>query len=77
MVFTENSYRMVCTPWGVEVKKRLLDRNMKQDDLVKYLNDMGFKITKGHLASLLKGVGTTNRKAEIEAISEYLDIPLQ
>lgn len=77
MIFDEKSYRMVCTPWGLEIKKRLLDRNMRQDELVVYLKGRGFNIQKGQLTNLLKGIGTSNRRAEIEAISELLDIPLQ
>lgn len=77
MVFDKNSYRGTYTPWGLEVKKRLLDRRMLQDDLVQYLKDMGFDITKHHLTNLLKGIGTSKRKAEITAVSKLLDIPLQ
>lgn len=77
MIFDENSYSMTYTPWGVEVKKRLLDRHMKQNELVQYLKDRGFNIEKGHVTNLLKGIGASNRKPEIAAISELLEIPLQ
>lgn len=77
MVFDANSYSMTYTPWGVEVKKRLLDRHMRQDDLVKKLNDKGFNINKSHFTNLLKGIGASSRKAEIEAVSEMLEIPIR
>lgn len=76
MAFNENAYRIQLTPWGKEVKKQLAERNMRQDDIVKYLVDKGFVMRKNILSPMLKGIGTLERRAEIEAISEYLDIPL-
>ena len=37
VAFTEASTRRVLSPWGVEVKKRLIERSLKQDDLVAML----------------------------------------
>lgn len=74
-VFSEESTRRVLSPWGAEVKKRLIDRSLKQDDLVKTLRGRGHDINKSALSNLLYGIGASNRKAEIEAINEVLEIP--
>lgn len=76
MTFDESMVRRQITPWGLEVKKRLLDNNMKQDDLVDKLTNMGFEIEKAHLSNLLYGIGITNRKDEIQAISKILNIAM-
>jgi len=73
--FTEASTRRVLSPWGVEVKKRLLDRSLKQDDLVAMLRAQGHSIDKAALSNLLYGIGVSNRRAEIESVSRLLDIP--
>lgn len=75
--FTEFSTRRVPSPWGVEVKRRLLERSIKQEDLVTYLRNRGFNIDKVGLSNLLYGSGTGSRQSEIEAISRFLDIPYQ
>ncbi len=75
MVFSEKSTRTQITPWGMEVKKRLRERGMRQDDLVKKLQDAGYSIKKAKLSSLLKGIGTSKRQREIKFISELLEIP--
>ena len=74
-VFTPASTRRAVSPWGAEVKKRLIDRQMQQDDLVSFLQGQGFQITKFTLSNLLYGIGTSNRQREIESISDYLGIP--
>lgn len=74
-IFSEVSTRRVPSPWGVEVKKRLIDRSLKQDDLVIMLQNQGCVIDKGALSNLLYGIGVSNRQAEIESISRLLDIP--
>jgi len=73
--FTEASTRRVLSPWGVEVKKRLLDRSLKQADLVTMLRARGHNIHKGALSNLLYGIGVSNRQSEIESINQFLDIP--
>lgn len=75
MVFTPHSTRRSVTPWGVEVKKRLIDRGLKQEDIVATLRGRGFQIDKQGLSNLLYGVGVSNRQNEIELISELLEIP--
>lgn len=75
VIFNESSTRRVLSPWGGEVKKRLIDRSLKQDDLVSMLQGLGHSIDKAGLSNLLYGIGVSNRQAEIESISRFLDIP--
>lgn len=73
-VFSEASVRSTLTPWGLEVKKRLLDRGMKQQDLVDELVSKGFKINKITLSQMLKGIGVSARMDEIREINVILEI---
>ncbi|MDE7245141.1 MAG: hypothetical protein K2O18_14375 [Oscillospiraceae bacterium] len=75
VAFNEASTRRVLSPWGAEVKKRLIDRSLKQDDLVSMLRYQGYSVDKAALSNLLYGIGVSNRQPEIESISELLDIP--
>ena len=75
--FTQASTRRVLSPWGMEVKKRLIDRSLKQDDLVSALQGQGHNIDKASLSNLLYGIGVSSRRQEIESISKILDIPYQ
>ena len=59
----------------MEVKKRLIDRRMQQDDLVRALRNRGYDIGKAALCNLL--IGISNRRGEIEKISRILEIPYQ
>ena len=76
-VFNEKSTRKILTPWGKEVKRRVLDRDITQDEVVQHLNFRGFKISKDAFTKLLYGIGVSARRAEIEAINEYLEIPYE
>lgn len=73
-VFNDESTRRILTPWGKEVSKRLIDKNMRQCDLVKALQKAGFKVSKTNISNLMYGVGTTNRAAEIKEINRILGI---
>lgn len=73
--FNEASTRRVSSPWGTEVRKRLIDKSLRQDDLVAMLQEQGYSIDKAALSNLLYGIGVSNRLAEIESISQILDIP--
>ena len=75
VAFNEASTWRVLSPWGTEVKKRLIDRSLKQDDLVGMLLGQGYSIDKAALSNLLYGIGVSNRQSEIESISELLEIP--
>ena len=76
-VYNESSTRRVYSAWGIAVKKRLLEKNIRQDEVVKSLNDKGFNMSKGHFSNLLYGIGTTTRTEEIAAINRMLDIPFE
>lgn len=73
-VFSEESVKSTLTPWGLEVKKRLLDRGMKQQDLVDELLRRGYKLSKITLSQMLKGIGVSARMAEVHDINGILDI---
>lgn len=75
ITFNENSTRRVLTPWGIEVKTRLLSKGMKQQDLVLLLQKNGFQINKITLSQLLYGVGISKRIDIISKINEILNIP--
>jgi arginine repressor len=81
LTFTESTCKSALTPWGLEVKKRLLERESErqapftQDDIVLYLTRQGFKISKAIFSNLLRGMGATKRQGEIAAINKLLDIP--
>lgn len=73
--FTIASTRRAPSVWGGEVKKRLIDRGLRQADLVQMLKEKGFDVDKHSLANLLYGVGSATRQGEVEFISRLLDIP--
>ena len=73
-VYNENSARKVLTPWGKEVRKRLIDRNMMQMDLVKILKDKGFNVHKATISHLIYGIGVSARTEEIKVINSVLGI---
>lgn len=77
MVFTYDLAQRAFTPWGLEVKKQILEKGIRQDEIVKALRDKGFTINKAVFSQLLRGVGARDRKGEISAISELLDIPFE
>lgn len=76
MLYTYESMKRVLTPWGLEVKKRLKDKNARQSDLIRYLNEKGFEIEKAHLTNLLFGIGISSREGEIREISKFLGIEI-
>ena len=65
------------TEWGKAVSKQLVDKNLKQQDLVTFLVNQGFEKTdKSFISKLLSGIGTSTHMPEIEAINKLLDIQL-
>lgn len=76
-MMNEKDTRRIMTPWGKEVKKRLLDRDMSQDDLVNILVHNGFKIAKWNLSDLIYGIGAPARIPEIKAINQILGIEMK
>lgn len=76
-VFNERSTKKILTPWGVEVKKCVIELGITQNDVVDHLNRQGFNINKTHFSNLLYGVGVSARQGEIRSINEYLGIPYE
>ncbi len=76
-IYTEESATPRLTPWGLEVRRRLLERNnMKQMDLIRELEKKnGITIVRSTLTMLLQGRGTSNHRDTIHAINEILGIP--
>lgn len=74
-VFDEKTTRRIRTQWGSEVKKRLIDKNLRQKDLVEILNSKGFSVNKAIINHLLYGIGASARGEEIKEISKILEIP--
>lgn len=72
--FEKSSIAISLTPWGVEVKKRLIDKGMKQQDLVDILQRKGYNINKHVMSMLLRGMCVSTRQAEIQEINEMLGI---
>lgn len=76
-VFDEKSTQRVITPWGAEVKKRLIDNNIRQQDLVNSLLEKGYKVNKIVISQLLYGIGVSARGDEIREINKILNIPFE
>lgn len=74
-IFDEKSTQRILTPWGKEVKMRLLERNMQQNDLVSALLEKGYKVNKIIISQILYGIGASARGEEIKEISKILEIP--
>lgn len=74
-IFTEESIAPRRTPWGVEVGRKLLERNMKQVHLIGELKKRNINIQKSTLTMLLQGRGTSNHIETIHAINDILEIP--
>ena len=74
-VFDENSTRRTLTPWGIAVKKRLIDKHMQQKELVSALQEKGFDVNTSVLSMLFYGIGAPVRMGEIEEINRILEIP--
>ena len=76
-IFNQDSTRRRHTPWGVEVKKRLFEKSMKQIELVSFLRKKGYGIDKVAITQLLYGVGVKRRTPEIAEINKLLRIPYE
>ncbi|MDR1754785.1 MAG: hypothetical protein LBR74_07765 [Eubacterium sp.] len=76
MDLNSNATRRVLTAWGIEVKKRLIETNRKQTDLVKELSSQGFDVNKIRISNWLYGIGASTRTDEIKAINKLLGIEI-
>jgi hypothetical protein len=78
----QNAHVAGLTPWGKEVKRRLLDRLLArtppctQADIIRHLQSEGYEMEKNHFTYLLKGVGVGKRTAEIGIINDLLGIEI-
>ena len=82
MLKEQGAHVVGITPWGAEVKRRLVEREITrtqpytQAGIIKHLAEKGFEISKSNFSFLLKGVGVSNRTAEIKEINELLGIKI-
>ena len=76
-IYTEESATQNQTPWGKEVRHKLLDANLTQTKLIEQLKEKGFILTKSQLNALLKGRGLRTQQDAIHAINQILGIPEQ
>lgn len=63
------------TPWGKEVLKRSIDRDMTQMQVVDTLRRQGIPITKASLSAMLSGRHGMRSPDTVAAIDRLLDIP--
>lgn len=63
------------TPWGKEVKKRMLDLDMSPQDVVDAVHKRGLNLQKSFLSAMICGVAGMNVPATVAAIDEILGIP--
>jgi hypothetical protein len=64
------------TPWGVEVKKCLLEGEIEQNSVVERLNELGYSVTKKSFSDLLFGVGASTEANQnaMKAVNAMLGI---
>ena len=63
------------TPWGKEVKKRMLDLDMDPQDVVDAVQAKGLNLHKSFLSAMICGVSGKNVPETVAAIDEILGIP--
>lgn len=71
---SEINTKRTLTDWGIEVKKAVIEKSIKQNDIVAHLNKCGFKINKCNFSNLLFGIGVKKRAAEIAEINSFLKL---
>ena len=74
-IYTEESATQKQTPWGIEVRHKLLDANLTQTKLIGELKSKGITLAKSQLNALLKGRGLRTQQEAIHAINQILGIP--
>lgn len=62
------------TPWGKEVKKRMLDADVALPELVSAVRSKGHLLTAPKLSTMLSGQLGQRSPEMVEAIEEYLGI---
>ncbi len=63
------------TPWGKEVKKRMLDTDIQPRQLVATIRARGLLITEVKLSQMLSGQVGRRSPEMVAAVEELLDIP--
>lgn len=68
------NYTCTLTEWGAAVSIALIQKRLKQKDLLLELQSRGYDIDKGTLSSLLRGRGATTKTSIIDEINKILEI---
>ena len=66
---------MPVTPWGKEVKKRMIDTDIQPKELVAIIRARGILITTVKLSQMLSGVTGQRSPDMVAAIEDILSIP--
>lgn len=70
-----NAERPLLTPWGREVKSRLIRQEITQKELIDKLKWKGFRISEPAFTGILQGRGLKNRRDLIHEVNSILEIP--
>ena len=65
------------TPWGKEVKKRMIDLDLEPEDLVRAVRDKGITFDKTKLSRVISGEVGQKSPELIAAIDSLLEIPAE
>lgn len=63
------------TPWGKEVQKQMIDKELSAAQIVDVLRERGLRITRGKFSSMLTGMVGARSPEMVQAIDELLGIP--
>ena len=63
------------TPWGKEVKKRMIDMDLEPEDLVRAVRDLGYTFDKTKLSRVISGEVGQKSPELIATIDRLLGIP--
>lgn len=63
------------TPWGKEVKKRMIDMDLEPEDVVRAVRDQGHNFDKTKLSRVISGEVGQKSPEVIAAIDSLLGIP--
>ena len=63
------------TPWGKEVKKKMLDLDMRPQDVIEQVRARGLNLNSPFLSEMLCGVSGMKVPETVAAIDDILGIP--
>lgn len=63
------------SPWGKEVFKRIIDKDLTQTEVVDMLRAQGLKITRASLCEMMSGRHGMRSPDMVAAIDRLLDVP--